>query len=178
MNNERRIGFNKKVFSWVIAIAILFNILSGTVNIKANAAVIATSTTSAYGNTFTLNGDVLSIIKAADQIDVQVCEPQIMKVNYKPGGLSDADTLVIDPSKKWDTGNIVSSDLTSDPIVIKTSSMTIKINKSDLSIAVYNPSDVLLLKQNSLTNNRTVSFSHGSGQSFYGVGGCSDRWNT
>ncbi len=36
---------------------------------------------------------------------------QIMKVNYKPGGESDADTLVIDPNKKWGTGNIVSSDL-------------------------------------------------------------------
>lgn len=118
MNKKIRIGFNKKVFSWVIATAILLNIFSSTFsstfNIKANAAVISTSTSSAYGNTFTLNGDNLSIVKATDQIDVQVCAPEIMKVNYKPGGLSDADTLVIDPNKIWDTGNIVSSDLTSD----------------------------------------------------------------
>lgn len=165
------IRFNKRVFSWVLAVAMLFNTFSATFSVKANAAVDAVSTSSAYGKTFTLDGDTLSITNASDKIDVQVCAPQTMKVNYKPGGLSDADTLVIDPDKKWDIGNIVSSDITADPIVIKTSTMTIKVNKSDLGIEVYDASNVLVLKQNALINNRSVSFSHGSGQNFYGISG-------
>lgn len=50
-----------------------------------------------------------------------------MKVNYKPNGVWDTDTLVLDPDKEWDSGNIVSSDLNSETIVIKYNKIALPI---------------------------------------------------
>ena len=171
MNNKVRNMFNKKVLSLVVVAALLVSNITSTINV--NAAVVTSeqtqSTEYATGNsTFTLNGDTLQIINGSDKIDLQVCDSEILKVNYKPNGKSDEDTLIIDPNKTWGTGNIVSYDLDSDPAIIKTSKMIIKISKSDLGISVYNSSNSLLLKQTGYTSGG-VTFNHNSGQNFYGI---------
>ncbi len=82
-----------------------------------------------------------------------------LRLIIKPNGEEDPETEVIDPDKKvWDTGNIISSDLKSDPAVIKTDNMTVKISKADLSVSVYNSSEKLLLKQDSIKEAKSVSF--------------------
>ncbi|URZ01026.1 TIM-barrel domain-containing protein [Clostridium felsineum] len=136
--------------------------ISKTKEIKANTA--------ASGLSVKLNSDTLQIINGSDETDVQVCEPQVVKVDYKPAGKSSDDTLVVDPNKTWNTGNIVSSDLDSDPMVIKTQKMTIKINKSDLTMSVYDSNGKSIITQQSIAQ-KSVSFTHNSGDRFYGVNG-------
>ncbi len=59
----------KKLLSWLVIIAVVLNTFLGTFNIKANAAIDTVSTsTSAYGKTFTINGDILSIINGRNGI--------------------------------------------------------------------------------------------------------------
>ena len=65
--------------------------------------------------------------------------------------------LVLDPDKKWKNGNIISADLNSNPIVIKTSKMIVKVNKEDLSISVYNSSNGLLVKQSTLPSEKNLN---------------------
>lgn len=163
----------KKTLSLLVVSLMVFNGVtpSGLAKINTTNVSAAVTTQSSNGNTFTLTDDTLNIKTATDTIDLQVCTSNIMKVNYKPGGAEDPETLVIDPNLKWSTGNIVSSDLTSDPMVLKTDSMTIKISKSDLSVSVYNASNNLLIKQTSITTAKSVSFTHNSGENFYGVSG-------
>lgn len=148
----------KQIWYWFIIVTLLFgNFYPVT---KVNAA----------SDGVTLDGDTVTVAKGSDLMVVQVCAPQIIKVNYKPNGVQDPETLVIDPNKKWSTGNIISSDLSSDPAIIKTAKSTIKISKSNFGVSVYDVSNSLVLQQTSLDSN-SVSFSHASGQNFYGIGG-------
>ena len=155
----------KKIFSCLVVVFMMINCVSGF------SAYNETVVSAATGENFSLKGDVLTITDDSNIIDLQVCSSNIFKVNYKPGGEEDEETLVIDPDLEWDTGNIVSSDLESDPAVLKTDDMTIRISKSDLSVSVYDSSNKLLLKQDSITASKTVSFSHNSGENFYGISG-------
>lgn len=120
----------------------------------------------------TLTNDTLKIKTGTNELDLQVCSPEILKVDYKPNGEEDPDTLVIDPDRKWDTGNIIYSDLNLDPAVIKTEKMIIKISKKE-GISVYNTSNELLIKEASIIpdadGKSQVTFSHETGQNFYGI---------
>ncbi|KHD38394.1 alpha-glucosidase [Clostridium acetobutylicum] len=117
-----------------------------------------------------LNDDTLQIVNGLDETDIKICEPQVLKVDYKPSGQSSSDTLVVDPNKTWNTGNIISSDLNSDPMVITTQKMTIKISKSDLTMSVYDSTGKQIVKQQSIAS-KSVSFTHNSGDRFYGING-------
>ena len=156
----------KKIFSLLIAAAVVFS----NVTFMPFSAQDTYAATTTEGD-FSLTGDTLTIKNDSDVIEMQVCSSDILKVNYKPNGEEDPETEVIDPDKKWDTGNIISSDLKSDPAVIKTDNMTVKISKADLSVSVYNSSGKLILKQDSIKEAKSVSFTHNSGENFYGISG-------
>lgn len=159
MNNKGKNIFSKKVIFLVVAVVLLLSVTS---------IVIVNTVATTRKSTFTLSNDTLQIKTGSDELNLQLCAPEILKVNYKPAGASDADTLVIDPNKKWDTGNIVSYDLNSDPVVITTTKIIIKISKADLGISVYNASNGLLVKETGFTK-KGVTFNHDAGQSFYGI---------
>ena len=154
----------------VVASIVMATVLSTSIvpNLGIQQSIVYAAEDS--GN-FSLNGDILSMAKGSDKIDLQVCSSKIFKVNYKPNGEEDPETLVIDPNKKWGTGNITESDIKSDPAVIKTDDMTIKISKSDLSIVVYDKSGKEIVKQNAITSAKNLSFTYSEGQDFYGISG-------
>ena len=54
--------------------------------------------------------------------------------------------------------------------------MTVKIGKSDLSLSVYDSSKGLLVRQSKLSTG-SISFSHNSGENFYGITGYSNGTN-
>ena len=125
----------------------------------------------------TRSGDTFTITIGSDIMTVQVCKPELVKVNFKPGGISSNDTLVIDPSKTWGTGNITSADTTSNPMTINTSKMVIKINKTPCRLSVYDTADNLLIKEQDAEGvySDGVKFNHAGGENFYGIGGF-DAW--
>ena len=166
MNTQKKRLETKKFLSVVVILTILMTLIP--TNFIANAA-ISSQTVTSNNNTFTLSNDTLTIKSGSDILDLQACSSEILKVNYKPNGEESEDTLVLDPNKKWENGNIVSADLKSNPIVIKTNKMIVKVNKEDLSISVYNSSNGLLVKQSTLPSEKTLTLNHNSGQNFYGI---------
>lgn len=119
-----------------------------------------------------VNNDTLTISVGSDQLIVQACKPEILRVDYQPSGKSSADTQVIDPNKTWTTGNIASIDTVSDPMVVTTNKMIVKISKSPCRISVYNFSNKLLIQEQSAGGvySGGVKLSHDSTDNFYGIG--------
>ncbi|MBU3215626.1 starch-binding protein [Clostridium estertheticum] len=168
MVNSKRHTCFKKIMYLFMVITLVFSNFTFISNVKVNAAV---------GGGITVKGDTITIPNGSDQYIIQICEPQILKVDYRPNGASSDETQVIDPNKSWSTGNTESIDIKSDPMVITTSKMIVKINKSDLSVSVYDSSNGLLIKQTALPSNG-VTFSHNSGDNFYGISGYNNGENS
>lgn len=65
-----------------------------------------------------------------DKLEIQVCEDNILRVNYMPNGVSpSSDTPMLDPNKTWDSvGATINT--SSNPITITTNDMTIEIGKT------------------------------------------------
>ncbi|OOM04931.1 TIM-barrel domain-containing protein [Clostridium acetobutylicum] len=175
MYNSSKTRIWKRTLYCLVAAAVVVSAMPQALNINVKAdtnKVVNKNSKSSSQKKFhaKLNGNTLKIKKGKDETIIRICEPQVFKVDYKPNGKSSKDTLVVDPNKKWSTGNIVSSDIKSDPMVITTKKMVLKINKEDLSILVYDLQGKLLLKQDS-TASKTASFTHNSGDRFYGING-------
>ncbi|PJI09778.1 MULTISPECIES: chitobiase/beta-hexosaminidase C-terminal domain-containing protein [Clostridium] len=164
----------KKTLYCFVAAALVVNTVPQTLRLNTaadfNTSIKANSVKAASNISAKLTGDTLTITNGSDQTSIQICEPQLFRVDYKPGGKSSDKTLVVDPDKKWSTGNIVSSDLDSDPMVVTTKKMVLKISKSDLSISAYDMQGKMILKQNSVAS-KNVNFTHNSGDRFYGANG-------
>lgn len=119
-----------------------------------------------------INNDTITISVGSDQLIVQACKPEILRVDYQPSGRSSADTQVIDPNKTWTIGNIASIDTVSDPMVITTKKMIVKISKSPCRISVYNLSNKLIIQEqgNGGVYSGGVKLSHDAADNFYGIG--------
>ncbi len=169
---KRKLLVTKKFLSVVIIFTLIMTLIPTNFIVNAATSTLSlksSQTVTSNNNTFTLNNDTLTIKSGLDVLDLQTCSSEVLKVNYKPNGQESEDTLVLDPDKVWETGNIVSADLNSNPIMIKTSKMIVKVNKDDLSISVYNSSNGLLVKQATLPSEKTLTLNHNSGQNFYGI---------
>jgi alpha-glucosidase len=120
----------------------------------------------------TTEGDTLAISIGSDQLIVQQCKPEILKVDYLPSGAGDSDTQVIDPNKTWSDGNTISISTATDPMVITTSRMIIKISKTPCRISVYDTANNLLLNEQSTEGvySDGVKFNHSTSDNFYGIG--------
>ena len=189
MITDKRKLVAKKLVSVFVIVTLLMTVLptSIIVNAEVNSSIQGTTgdswvigdtengelietTTWASGNTsFNLINDTLQIRTGSDVIDLEACSSEILKVNYKPNGQESEDTLVLDPDRKWENGDIISYDLQSNPAIIQTSKMIVKISKDDLSISVYDASNGFLVKQTTLPKNNQFTLNHNSGQNFYGI---------
>lgn len=105
-------------------------------------------TSSAYVSTI---GNVISATSTGDSItitvdngsepnddilELQVCETDILKVNYRPNGInSSASTPMIDPDRTWGTVG-ATIDVNSNPMTVITSDMRIEIKKYPCRITV------------------------------------------
>ena len=83
----------KKVVASIVMATVLSTSIVPNLGIQQSLVYAAEDS----GN-FSLNGDTLSMTKGSDKIDLQVCSSKIFKVNYKPNGEEDPETLVIDPN--------------------------------------------------------------------------------
>ena len=124
------------------------------------------------------SGDTLTLLVGSDTLLVQVLRPDIVKVDYRPGGVVDPPTAVIDPAKTWATGNITSVDTASNPIVLTTAQLTVKISRNPARLSVFDATGALVLSEQSAEGVYAdgVKFNHGSGQSFYGITGNPLPW--
>ncbi|MCL4516432.1 MAG: DUF4968 domain-containing protein [Firmicutes bacterium] len=159
----------KKITSRIILFILLFTLilpfLLVTTPIPASAAL---------GDATSVNvkGDTLDISVGADKVLVQVIQDDTIKVDYQPGGASSPDTQIIDPQKTWGpVGANIGTAL--NPMVITTSKMKVKINKTPLRISVYDANDNLLIREQDAEGvyNDGVRFNHNTGDNFYGIGG-------
>src|SRR5215510_9448529 len=73
-------------------------------------------------------GDTLTLRAGQDTLIAQIVEPNILRVHYRPEGQTTPPTLVLDPNRRWRDDIAVKIDTDSDPIVISTERMIVKIS--------------------------------------------------
>jgi alpha-glucosidase len=119
-------------------------------SIAANVVILLAMQTSAVAQLGAVtavarDGDRLNLTVGSDLISVDVREPDMLEVHYQPHGRSSAQTA----SLAVTTWAPVRADfrIESDPIVISTSRMTVRISRAPCRIAVYDASDRLLVKE-------------------------------
>lgn len=116
-----------------------------------------------------VEGSTVIIPMNKDKMVVQVCTDNILQVHYLPFGKSTPNTEVIGKTS-WSPVE-ASINIKSDPMVIKTNSMVIEIDKKTNKISVFDSNNNLLLKeQNPISSSQdSVEFNHQVGQNFYGI---------
>lgn len=126
-------------------------------------------------NTVIVKGTEVTIPVKKDKLIVQVCTPELVKVNYLPNGKKSPNTEVVANSKWQDVK--VEIDTKSNPITMKTNKMIVKIDKNTHRIAVYDLNNNLLVKEQNISDvyKDGVKFEHNPGDNFYGINGY-DAW--
>jgi alpha-glucosidase (family GH31 glycosyl hydrolase) len=166
---------NVQMKSGTVFTLVLFGLIISAL-VTFNTATVS----AALGNVtnVTRNGDTLTISIGSDQLIVQVCKPELLKVDYLPGGASSSDTAVIGNTTWSAVGATI--DTASNPMTITTGKMVVKINKIPCRISVYDAAGTtLLLKEQDAEGvyNDGVKFNYLSGSNFYGIGGY-DAWES
>lgn len=94
------------------------------------------------GTTLVLTVDSGS--SSSDKLTLEVCDEDILRVNYQPDGVvSSKRTPMIDPDLKWD-GAAAVINTASDPITIKTDEMQVEINKKPCRMTVKKADGTIL----------------------------------
>lgn len=124
-----------------------------------------------------VNGDMLTLTVdngaeyGDDILEIQVCEDDILKVNYRPNGIaSSASTPVIDPDRVWGTVG-AQIDATGNPITITTSAMQISIQRTPCRMTVKKADGTLLFWEpaDGGVFHDGVRFVRSAGQNMYGL---------
>ena len=160
----KRICSQCMFYAAIIAVAALFG---------------ASDSYAALGNVtdVTQDGDILTISIGSDKLVVHVCKHNILSVDYQPAGLFSPDTLIVGNTVWQPIG--ASIETATDPMVINTNKMVVKINKTPCRISVYDLQDNLLIKEQDAegVHNDGLKLSHNPGDNFYGIGGY-DAWES
>ena len=124
-----------------------------------------------------VNGDMLTLTVdngaeyGDDILEIQVCEDDILKVNYRPNGIaSSASTPIIDPDRVWGTVG-AQIDATGNPITITTSAMQISIQRTPCRMTVKKADGTLLFWEpaDGGVFHDGVRFVRSAGQNMYGL---------
>jgi alpha-glucosidase len=92
-----------------------------------------------------VNGATLTLRVRRDTLTVQVVEPNILRVHFEPHGQTSPPTAVVDPSRRWVNDTPAKIETRSDPIVVSTKAMVVKISKAPVRLAIYGPAGQPLL---------------------------------
>lgn len=106
-----------------------------------------------------------------DILEIQVCESDILKVNYRPDGVaSSASTPMIDPELSWQTVS-AQIDVSGDPITISTGDMQISISRNPCRMTVKNGDGETLFWEPDTGGvfHDGVRFVRSDGQNMYGL---------
>lgn len=127
-------------------------------------------TASVSGDTLTLTVD--NGTKPGDDIlELQVCEADILKVNYRPNGIaSSASTPMIDPDRVWQAVG-AQIDASGDPITITTEAMQISIQRNPCRMTVKKANGTVLFwePESGGVFHDGVRFVRSAGQNMYGL---------
>ena len=81
-----------------------------------------------------LAGNRLAIVCGADQLELQICSSNVLRMDYKPGGSGDARTAIIGTTNWTYAGATI--DTNADPIVVTTPAMRVEIARAPCRVAV------------------------------------------
>ena len=172
MSVKRKLRLPMKLVSLFVTIAMVASLMTA---IQPTASAYVET----IGNVISasVNGDLVTLTvdngaEANDDIlEIQVCENDILKVNYRPNGIaSSPSTPMIDPDRTW--GSVGATiNVTSDPITIATDSMRIEIKRNPCRMTVKKPDGTTLFWEpdNSGVFHDGVRFQRAAGQNMYGV---------
>lgn len=94
-----------------------------------------------------VEGDTITIRSGEDTVVAQVVENNVLRVHYRPHGKTSAPTPVLDPNHAWRNDVRAKIDSNSDPIVISTDRMVVKIARTPVRFAIYDGANHLLLQE-------------------------------
>ncbi len=127
-------------------------------------------TASVSGDTLTLTVDN-GTEPGDDILELQVCEADILKVNYRPNGIaSSASTPMIDPDRVWQAVG-AQIDASGDPITITTEAMQISIQRNPCRMTVKKANGTVLFwePESGGVFHDGVRFVRSAGQNMYGL---------
>lgn len=127
-------------------------------------------TASVSGDTLTLTVDN-GTEPGDDILELQVCEADILKVNYRPNGIaSSASTPMIDPDRVWQAVG-AQIDASGDPIIITTEAMQISIQRTPCRMTVKKADGTVLFwePESGGVFHDGVRFVRSAGQNMYGL---------
>lgn len=139
----------------------------------------ATAYAGTLGNVLaaSVSGDTLTLTvdngtePGDDILELQVCEADILKVNYRPNGIaSSASTPMIDPNRVWqEVGAQI--DASGDPIIITTEAMQISIQRTPCRMTVKKADGTVLFwePESGGVFHDGVRFVRSAGQNMYGL---------
>ena len=139
----------------------------------------ATAYAGTLGNVLaaSVSGDTLTLTvdngtePGDDILELQVCEADILKVNYRPNGIaSSASTPMIDPDRVWQAVG-AQIDASGDPITITTEAMQISIQRNPCRMTVKKADGTVLFwePESGGVFHDGVRFVRSAGQNMYGL---------
>lgn len=162
----------RRALSILLSLMLIFSCISGI-----------TPPASAYAETIgnvlsaSVSGDVLTLTvdngaePGNDILEIRVCENDILRVNYRPNGVtSSASTPIVDPNRVWGAVG-AQIDASGDPITITTSAMQISIKRTPCRMTVKKADGTVLFWEpdDGGVFHDGVRFVRSGGQNMYGL---------
>lgn len=95
----------------------------------------------------TVKGDTLTINSGKDTVVAQIIDSNVLRIHCRPQGKTSPPTPVLDSNRVWPDDVPAKIETASDPIVISTDRMTVKIARTPVRFAIYNNANQLLLQE-------------------------------
>src|SRR5215471_20931588 len=120
-----------------------------------------------------VDGNTITIRSADSTVIAQVVEPNAIRVSYRPQGKTSPPTAVLDPNHVWRRDIPAKIETNSDPIVISTERMTVKIARAPVRFSIYDNANHQLLQEPAEGGvyARGLRFTYNSTSPFFGVEG-------
>ncbi len=118
-----------------------------------------------------VSGNRLQIACGSDQLEVQVCSSNVLRMDYKPGGSGDARTAIVGTTNWTYAGATI--DTNADPIVVTTPAMRVEIARSPCRVAVADADGTPVVWEPAAEGifSDGIRLAHGAGSDFYGITG-------
>lgn len=116
-------------------------------------------------------GNRLEIVCGTDELEVQVCASNVLRLDYRPGGGGDARTAIIGTTNWTYAGATI--DTNADPIVVTTPAMRVEIARSPCRVTVADASGAPVVWEPAAEGLFAdgIRLAHAAGTDFYGING-------
>ncbi len=119
----------------------------------------------------TVAGNVLNLVAGTDMLAVQACAPNLLRVDYAPAGRASPRTYVVGKTN-WDFAG-ATIDVSSDPMVLATTAMVVRISRNPVRLSLYDATGTNLLAREPAGEgvfHDGLRLQHAGGD-FYGING-------